>query len=1326
MFLRFASQSACVSCILVLILSLPAQAEDKPHWVEQEEPKNGKPHWIFTAGEPGTEGNPSYETTETLDITDIAAEFEVGAVLVVTDTENPVGITRSDIFLSWSGIAKDAWLLENEGKSEMDYIFSNYGGFIGAAGPLDVIVNDSTFTFCIAADELGGIWYIDGYNIHVTVGGATVNIENGIVAARQIDDIVGDISSGGNFTKTGNGILLIGGSEHDEADGRVSGLNMSGRLTVAEGTLILAGDREEGGGATTFHQAGQIVIEGESAVLDIKGGVCLQLTGDEEYDLEIYDGGTLRAAAVGDIENSENNPALFKDPSNFHLEMLVDGGTVHIYNDGGTYLDACSIDTTIGENGGTINVDSDITFVSGSVSGDDGGNYTKMGAGTHIINGLNIDGGLVINEGTTILNGTGAVQQAGNIVIEGESAVLDLHGGLLLGLTSTTGNDIAILGGGTLRAATVADPSDNPVLFTIDEEGHIDHNTQIFVDGGTVHIYNSGGDFLDAQSIDTVIGANGGIIIVDEGILFESRDITSTVKGTVVKAGQGVHHILGNVHLGNGTFAVQEGEAWFSGDVKAGALIGNAGTTIVMAQDPETTTGFVFNEFNIYGTYIGGGFDLTIGSGTVMGEEAQMTGVGHFTAMSGVFTLEGGKHSVQTLTIDGGNFNLTAGTELQITNAEDSPGIVVQGGGLLTIDAVSGAQFTKEGDSMNLLMQGGSVNIVNLGEATGFSTIVNFSNISITLGEFEQRFNVEQDITLVSSSITGVSLAEGEGPGHYTKQGYGTHEIYGIFINGTISVEQGSVLLHDVGTKQTAASVAVKNSGTLDIQSGVELTLTSMMSIEGGGVVTNAGLITTKTLFIDSGGTLRIQTTPNVAATAVSTETLILENGAKIDVGMEQLQLGTYSFENLVTVTGTAGVTDAHLATLNSHQTALRRYEWRTGEDRDSLNLMIELLTVQEYTQEIGWTQGNVKAVAGLIDQHIGDRYLTDEESGIAMEAAFSGLSASSGTVNSNRETLENLTGHTLNGELRSAMAGELVGNAARIAMSSPHRTIFRHLETNTPVSRPAGWLGQAKSTPGKMQLWFTPYAQSEKGEADDYTFDGYTLTRAGLMIGGDMNLTQQIVGGLVFQYGNPSIKSDLGKITADDFMVGAYMKMTVYGQVTLNAMIAYGMQQYSYQGPGSKAAFDGDAIFGSLELTSSFTVMSNLIISPIVGVDFQSLGMDDLTVPLPTLGRMAIQPEGLDTTAVRIGLQGECFRARARAQYIRQVGGNDYMMSTIGLGGDMASLRSVQWGKDWVNVGLGCDLGQLNKIRFAVDYDCDISKNTTSHLGSVKAVVTW
>jgi len=1281
---------------------------------------------------------------------------------------------------------------------DKNYVLSNYGGFYGIGGEdeldffvLDVVVTDSTIIFDIQSEE-GGTWYLDFHKIHIGAGelGATLHVvhDHDTIVVRQMNDIFEGESVDGHLTKTGEGTLTIGGVDPNEENIWDYGLHIGGTLAIEEGRIILASI--PGG---TIHSIGNVVI-GAGAVLDVQAGSKVELTGAEEYDIAIGADGRLRVASSvhTGIENIGENGEKAR------TTMFLNGGAFELYGGNLGTMQDLFVDTVIGSEGGMVSIATGFLYESGTVTGigeyieveneegdeaeeSDGyvryGNYIKTGGGTHVINGLDIgSGGLIVAEGKTVLNAVGELQHAGYVVIGGGEvtappAMLDIKGGVRLQFLNESPYDIGVLFGGTLRISSAEETGIqkirlNPNEESVKEEGEEGEASEpeeteseiatepslvpviLFVDGGTIDIHKDDTDStsLDLADVHTVLGSKGGTVIIGEDVTFiggdiVSRDNISRWNANLTKDGAGTH-VVGNVDLNYGVYDVQSGTVEFTGVVNAGTLRGRLDTTIDMTRAQPAAEGFSFNNFEIYGSYIGGGFDLTVGGGKVSGEEAQMTDVGHFTTKSGVFTLEAGEHSVKTLTVDGGNFNLTEGTVLQITNADEVPDIVIQGGGQLNVDVATGAQFTKDGEAMRLMMLGGSVNIVNPGEEADSATVVDWSNIGITLGEYGQRFNVEKNIILVSGTITGIVSEEKQILGHYTKQGHGTHEISGLFINGTLSVEQGLVILHDVGMEQTATSVAIKRGGTLDIQSGVELALTSMVSIEDGGVITNAGVITTKTLYID-GGTLLVHAPPNVAATAVSTETLILGSGSKIDVGMDQLQLGRYSFENLVAVTGAAGVTDAHLATLNSHQTGLRRYKWQTGEDRDSLNLMIELLTVQVYTEERGWKQGNANVIADLIDRHLGDRYQTDEEwiddelfddesddemhVEMAMMAfsAVSALGAPSGAVNVNRKKLEDLTALELNGELRTAMAGELIGNAARIAMSSPHRTIFRHLESNPPVRRSGGWLGQSRSH-SKMQLWVAPYLQSEKGKADKFTFDGYTLSRAGLMVGGDMRLTQQIVLGAVFQYGNPNVKSDLGKITADDYMVGAYMKLPVFGEITINGMIAYGMQQYSYRGPNDRVSFDGNSLFGSLEFTRPSLFASKLLFTPIVGVDFQGIGMDDLAVMLPALGKMAISPDELDTVAVRVGLQVECAMIRVRGQYIRQVTGSDYMGSTVALGGNAAHLRSVQWGTDWVNVGLGLDLGQLNKIRFSADYDCDISENTTSHIGSVKAVVTW
>jgi hypothetical protein len=61
---------------------------------------------------------------------------------------------------------------------------------------------------------------------------------------------------------------------------------------------------------------------------------------------------------------------------------------------------------------------------------------------------------------------------------------------------------------------------------------------------------------------------------------------------------------------------------------------------------------------------------------------------------------------------------------------------------------------------------------------------------------------------------------------------------------------------------------------------------------------------------------------------------------------------------------------------------------------------------------------------------------------------------------------------------------------------------------------------------------------------------------------------------------------------------------------------------------------------------------------------------------------------------------------------------------------GDPATtqVRGTQWGKDWLNVGLGGELtmGRFRYWRLFADYDFTVSRRTTSHIGSLNTVLTW
>ena len=132
--------------------------------------------------------------------------------------------------------------------------------------------------------------------------------------------------------------------------------------------------------------------------------------------------------------------------------------------------------------------------------------------------------------------------------------------------------------------------------------------------------------------------------------------------------------------------------------------------------------------------------------------------------------------------------------------------------------------------------------------------------------------------------------------------------------------------------------------------------------------------------------------------------------------------------------------------------------------------------------------------------------------------------------------------------------------------------------------------------------------------------------------------------------------------------------------------------------------------------------------LTPLIALDFQTASMDSFVVLNPALGGVRIEPEDLESTSIRVGLLGETLRLRSRVQYIRQIGGKDFVDSRTSLVGlnQAASVRSTKWGKDWLNVGVGYELLNTRHWRIFADYDFDLGRRTTSHLGSINTVLKW
>ena len=837
-----------------------------------------------------------------------------------------------------------------------------------------------------------------------------------------------------------------------------------------------------------------------------------------------------------------------------------------------------------------------------------------------------------------------------------------------------------------------------------------DKPTFFHVDGGTVKIELGDSPVLMADTINVNLYKGGGTIDVASGITFQSGEINESESGgDIAKIGGGTWEV-GKVMM-TGVFEVNQGKVIFLEDTVVGKLGNDIGTVISGIQNDEGNKTFVK-------VLEGGGVSGTIEN------------VGMFLLEGGTFTFEGGQHTIDRIGImNGATIDIETGTRIQL-NAEDTKetydDIVVQG----TLRISSAAEGFHKGTLARPLPTHitvvGSVN--DMGELVNgiieiyksdpdLNTIetVNAETIHTVLLVGGKTI-VESNVVFESGNISFVTGGEAQLTGaSLIVSGGGTYRTGDVSIgggylivegNGTTLESRGDItagwLHNEIGTTVITGSDAVFS--VVEIV-GIYEGQGNNLTIKQGGWIGGRLTGVNELIFEEGNLSLAILESADLPLISVNKFTIVEPEITRVRV------LGGTSgetYENVIRVTD-ENSRKALLDVLGNSNTALYRSDWT--ENGNALDLALTLYTVQEYiSNEWGKKGQNIDNVGRLIDQNI-----------------------------SRFHALYELSDEEIQKVIRHAMAGELVGNAMRLAMHQPAHTVFRHLDTVAPLRSPFvrqhGTRGQVREG---FNLWFNAYGQAEYARKDAVTFDGYDMTRHGFYLGGDVEIKRRAVAGVVFGYSNPHLKSALGKVSADDYTAGVYFRVPTVWDVMLNGFVGFGSQDYQYRNPLGGASFDGSSLFASAELSRSFPFAFPIAgernvgrLTPLIAVDFQSASMDGFIIRDPILTGVRIEPESLDTTFLRLGLLSDFWRLRTRLQYMRQLAGDDYVTSSTSLvGSNFVSspvpIRSVQWGKDWMNVGIGYDVLVTRHWHIIADYNFDLGKRTTSHLGSINAALKW
>jgi hypothetical protein len=861
--------------------------DDPTKWSGGDVPSAGNDATIDFADDPQVVHDTGSDIVNGL--TNTAGDFVLsGGSLTATTLENDstMGWTGGSLILN-GGPLLNTGTLSISGNGQRLSVsgsgtVSNAGTILvsGATGEADIdatLTNNGEITVNQGTLSLNGGGNSNAYLLQDGIGGT---LQFGTQAAN---------GTGGTFTITGGfysvANTVVNGSTLDLS--AATPITFADALSIAAGSLTLGAQDAADQGA--FTQTGGIIAG--SGTLGVYGAAAL-------------DGGAMTGGGTTQL--------LFT--STIGGSIALDGGYT-LANAGRLNWSSGDIELGAGDPAAAsqsatlANAVGALLYVTANAS------ITAPGTAATVTNA----GGLVVYAGAGETDIDASLTNTG--VIQLQSGTLSLNGG-----GSSSGSDLFVAAPAVLQFGTTADGGS--FMFSVIGGVYIVGSTM--VNGGTLDVSAaSGAVFPSLLEITAGQLSLGTLSATDQSDLVQTGgSIASTGTLTVygatsliggVETGSGVTQLLGTSTMG-GTFALDGGRTvvndgwlnWSSGNIELGGgdpgavtqagtlsnasvlyvtangrlsvgssgtgMLNNSGVVAVLAGAGTTnidatldSSGVIQLQSGTLSLNDGGsssGSDLFVAAGAVLQFGTSASGG------SGTFRVTGAAYTVGSTVVTGGTLDLSAAAGARFANSLSLAGSGVVQLGTLTASA---AEFSlSTGGTLagsGFFFVGGNAQLGG-GLETGAGATILTQDASIGSGaELDGGRTLQNDATLVWS---GGTLTLGGGDTTLTTHGATLSNVAGavLAIEGDGSVvSAGSGLLVNAGTIEksgglgvTTMSVAVNNTGTVDVSSG---TLTLEQGVSGNGAflldgastldfVLGAGSGSTLN-FLHPGGTLETQ-----------------------------------------------------------------------------------------------------------------------------------------------------------------------------------------------------------------------------------------------------------------------------------------------------------------------------------------------------------------------------------------------------------------------------------------------------------------------------------
>jgi fibronectin-binding autotransporter adhesin len=832
----------------------------------------------------------------------------------------------------------------NGGTLQIDNItVSNAGGNITANGGA-VVLNGTTINGGTLTAENGGTLstiangsatlngvtingtYSSGNNTDLFLG-ATTN--TGIIALTSgaNDTLLGLTASTtlGNtvmMTQTGNGNVIIqqqsGGLTMTNA-GTIEGAGIigNGALTVINNGTINANNNNGIANAT----AGQTTL-----FLDGSGGVT------NNSLIEATNGGTLQINAIT-VANGSGN-------------ITANGGAV--------VLDGTTINggTLTAENGGTL---STIANGSATLNGVTINGTYSSGNNTDLFLGATTNTGIIaltsaandtilgLTASTTLGNTVMMTQTGnGNVIIQQQSGGLTMtNAGTIEGAGIIGNGALTVINNGTINANNnngIANATAGQTTLFLDGSGGVTNNSLIeATNGGTLQI-----NAITVANGSGNITANGGAVVLDGatinggalnaingGTLSTIANGSATLNGVTINgtysSGNNTDLFLSGTITNNGTIALTSAANDTILGITANTTLSGgtvtmtetAGGNVIIQQQAGNLT--LTNNGAINGAGIIGNGALTfVNNGTVnansSGQTLTLNGSGGVTNNNLLEATNSGTLTINGITVNnsGGTINGNGGTVQIGGNA------TIQGGLLLgTQQTVSGSTATFDGTTNGPLTIGAGATYTDGNNSNLFvqGSIVNNGSLNIAAGANDSIMGLLANTAL--SGTGGLTLSTTGGgtaiieqlAGGLTLTNQSTIQGTGTIGNGaltTVNGASGLLLARDGDSLTINGSGGLTNSGTMQVNAGGTMTVTSNLTNFSGGTLTGGTYIVNGasgnngTMSLNLGTNTGNEITTNAAIITLNgptANTLLVDNNGHNALGALATNTGNLTIE---------------------------------------------------------------------------------------------------------------------------------------------------------------------------------------------------------------------------------------------------------------------------------------------------------------------------------------------------------------------------------------------------------------------------------------------